>query len=142
MQQKVLAALVEQSVQQRNVSVDVVTEQLGMVNLLGGGQAPSDQRHEGSDLAKQLVEGQLKHELRIHPSQRLIGMPLAIALEFTAVKAEMTADGSCAAGNEGIAMGPVTGNAMALHNDENQQRMGAIGDIKAMTAMQMRDPEA
>jgi hypothetical protein len=69
-------------------------------------------------------------------------MQLAIALEFTAVEAVMTTDGSCNAGNERIGMGPVTGNAMALHNDENQQRMGAIGDIKAMTAMQMRDPEA
>ena len=69
-------------------------------------------------------------------------MQLAIALEFTAVEAEMTADGSGNAGNERIGMGPVTGNAMALHNDENKERMVAIGHIKAMTAMQMRNPEA
>ena len=45
-----------------------------MINLFNPVWLPRSSRDQAGNLSQYLIEGQLKHELRIQPSQRLIYM--------------------------------------------------------------------
>jgi hypothetical protein len=98
-------------------------------------------RHKGCNFAQNLIEGELKHELGIHPAQRLIRMQLPIGLQFTTVEAEVATDRQLTPRHQRIGVSPLAGDFMTLHHSKEQDRSPMAGTSDAMAAMQMGDAE-